>query len=98
MTGSAVTNRGRRNSSTVPAPDAPETTVRRGQRALIWSGWLALILGQALGVLMAYPNLLADRLPFAVDPTAVALAGFGIASLLIGVVAGLALRGASWIA
>jgi hypothetical protein len=56
-----------------------------------------LILGQVLGVLMAYPNLLADRLSVPVDPAVMALAGFGIASLLIGVVAGLALRGASWV-
>ena len=97
----AVTNRRSAGSAGTPSEPQPAASTRpegiatRARRALMVSGWLALVLGQTLGLLAANPALLASRLPFPLDPVAMVLIGFGLTGLLVGLVAGLALRGAS---
>jgi Prokaryotic RING finger family 1 len=92
MTGIAVTSR-RSTHTALPAARPPEGVARRTRRALVLAGWLGLVLGQTLGLLMADPALLTSRLSSPAQPLVIALAGMGLIGLLTGVVAGLALRG-----
>ncbi len=89
---------------TTPAVSSPEEETaarpsRRGvagrtARGFATAGWLALLLGGAVGFAKARPEQLASWLSFNADPVFIGLGGMTLIGLLSGILAGLQLAGA----
>ncbi len=83
----------REASSQITTLARGRTLSRRIATALMLSGWVALVLGQAQGILLARPDLLSLPVSIRGNEAVVATLGLLIVGLVSGAIAGLLLRG-----